>query len=270
MPARLDEMFTALSVDADGTPMPLAAEVRGRENRRGRTRAVVAGVALAAAFAGGAFLVQRPASPPAPLPVATMPLAIPDSVFLQPEEIRESRYPKDSEVAMLPSLCGADLDAAGRIGLRRQEHIVYRNLTTPMNRSFDAYVEQTVTVFEGDGAERYMEALRSAVASCPGETITDHLPRGPRSTPVPSAELRYRMLAPVGVGDDALLIEQIEPLIAQSTNREIKATDRIAAFRVGDTVVTMDFNATQITPVVDEANMERLIRAAHRRLVDWR
>ncbi|MBW6438066.1 hypothetical protein KZ829_30490 [Actinoplanes hulinensis] len=40
--------------------------------------------------------------------------------------------------------------------------------------------------------------------------------------------------------------------------------------RIADTLATMDFNATRITPVINEANMEHLIRAAHRRLVDWR
>ncbi|MBO3741986.1 hypothetical protein [Actinoplanes flavus] len=44
----------------------------------------------------------------------------------------------------------------------------------------------------------------------------------------------------------------------------------MAAFRVGDVVVTVDFDATQITPVSDEVSMERLIRAVHQRLVDWR
>ncbi|MEV0896923.1 hypothetical protein [Actinoplanes sp. NPDC049802] len=78
------------------------------------------------------------------------------------------------------------------------------------------------------------------------------------------------MLDPIGVGDEALLIEQTEPLIEQPKNREIRATDQLAVFRVGDTVVSMELNATPFTPVVDEPNMERLIRAAHRRLADWR
>lgn len=172
----------------------------------------------------------------------------PLQVFLSKGDLNDDVGPvaPSAERAPLPSFCGAGF--TDTVGVRRVLRAQVRPAGTPRTDAPAGVVRQAVTVHRAGGAERFMADLRAAVGGCPAED---------------SLQVAYRLIDPVGVGDDAIRIEE------RYTRGTAVFTQQISVVRVGDAVTVLWTSGYENESAVD-ATVVALTRAAHDNLANWR
>ncbi|GAB1688810.1 hypothetical protein [Krasilnikovia sp. M28-CT-15] len=289
----LKQRFAALADDADQVAVAPAGELRTRADRRARSRAVVATLALAVVVGGTAtggrwlFTAGGPAVPPQPAgstqvtappsnapepsltngtkpPDTTPPSSgtpvrsdVPDRAFLTLAETRaEEPYTVDTEDQM-PELCGARFPSDGAVQSRRTVLANYKGPHTPADNTPDGTVMQTITVYGGGGAQDFIREFQAAVRGCPKKVKGDVTIR-PRLLPAPS------------LGDEAVLVER--KVVVDVPPGEFGAGEhvwRTAVVRAGDAVTVLNIQGWEGASI-DPAETTTLTRQAAERLANWR
>jgi hypothetical protein len=140
---------------------------------------------------------------------------------------------------------------------------VSMNYFTSYHKSGSGYVpddrvENTVTVYRGDGASAFLDDLAAAVRACPSHTVDSH-----KYTFKPKGSLR--------LGDGSLLVESSTPAYLEDGSSAGGGTryTYIAAIRVGDAVTMLETNGWEAWGS-ERADVETLAKAAAKHLTDWR
>ncbi len=236
MPRDLKQMFDELGRETVTAFLVDPEIVRRVGTRRRRVRGAMAAAVAAASVVLVAVMLNAvlPAPRANPLPAApgttapasapTTPATIPDSALLPGDDI--DGQAEDVPDTVLPGLCGASAmitDPAALVAVRT------RHSTFELNQG-DQFPEGTVNsrimVFSNGGARQYMDVLRSALASCPGEVD----PWGTRL----SFAVRDELLP----GDDSITFfaaGRFEIYPEQFLDRE----DPYYAVRVGEAVLSL-------------------------------
>lgn len=188
MPTDLPSLFDRLRRETVTDFLASPDDLRRVADRRQRARrAVLAGLAAAAvvviAATAATVLPDRlshapvpPATrtptvaPSSPEPTATGSplLPVPDAAFLTAADtLTGGAVGQSFPDPVLPDLCGAVLTQPDEVVATR---VVWSDYRLAPDLYFTEGVTYTqITIFAGDAAQRYMEAVRSAVAACGGE-----------------------------------------------------------------------------------------------------
>ena len=183
-----------------------------------------------------------------------MPRSIPNSAFLQNADVNDDGGGVERQGDILPELCDS-YDRQDRIGVRRTRHYEFRAKGTPREYLYDGSLEQTITVYRGDGAEDFLDAARSAVADCPRQNDSE-----------------YRLGTAPKAGDEAIIIEHSHEQPASDDAEPgdvITVTDRTAIVRDGDTVTILNAQGWE-GGGVKAATMTALAKSAATRIAAWR
>lgn len=185
----------------------------------------------------------------------SIPKSVPDRVFLQAADTRADAGEDGERDDRLPSLCDAKFPSDARAGVTRTVHLTFRKAGSPPDHIPDGSLDETVTVYSGDGAQAFMSELRAAVEGCPKQTVQGR-------------QREYRSIDSIDVGEDSLLIEE-RYQYADGVNEKVSwLTDRISAFRTADTVTILNATGWEGNDVRGEVIAD-LTRAAHRRVQGW-
>lgn len=194
-------------------------------------------------------------------PARAIPRSIPARAFLSKKDLNDDTgvtTPSDGG-APLPSFCKATFASNDTVGVRRTLRALYRRPGTPVTNVPDGVLRQTITVHRADGAEEFMADLRAAVRGC--RTETDD--QGDRTA-------RYRLINPVGVGDDSVRIEEkTTGAAAPDSDEQAVYTQQISVVRVGDAVTIIWTGGYENDSAID-STVVALTRAAHRNVANWR
>jgi hypothetical protein len=291
MPTDLRDLYAALSADTDTTILDTAPSVRRRADRHAHIVVVAAcigaaiavgGIAIAANGALSGHKAPAPAGSPSPIesPVSPAPslspspstlpsqqvvpsanAPIPDSAFFTPPANRTRQQPAkpvDGRIEM-PSLCDVAYPSDDRVGRQRSRHIIFYRIGAGPTNIPDGTVDQTIAVYEPGGAEAFMGEIRAAVAAC----SSDRLDGG--------GTVKYRLLTPKDVGDDAILVEQAwtPPPPSGSPPYPSASKALISVVRVSDVVTilyAMGWEDIDADRSVTEDYTDRAIRAIEK----WR
>lgn len=155
----------------------------------------------------------------------------------------------------LPDFCGADYAGDDDLGVRATQRMYYRSADAPADSTPKSVLYEDVMVFRGDGAERFMDDLRAAVAGCRSDEPD-----------------RNRSLGPVGAGDESLLVERSNPAMTgegEPVGNGSRHTIYFAAVRQGDAIAFLSDNGWE-TASADQADTTHLTERAAARLKSWR
>ncbi|MEV0127915.1 hypothetical protein AB0H83_05535 [Dactylosporangium sp. NPDC050688] len=183
---------------------------------------------------------------------------IPDRAFLQRADTNRADAPYQvSSDGALPALCGAKDASDALIKERRTFHVIYSKTPTSSDFSPDGTFDETITTYQSDGAERFMQQLRAAVTACPSQTRD-----GVTST--------HRLLTPTKNGDEAILFEIRYP----ARDGEGKPTGSehvklVSAVRVGNVAMVLVENPWEGGRPADRGVVDQFTRAALTRLRSW-
>jgi len=173
-----------------------------------------------------------PSSTPATTPPATSadptgraaPKSIPNSAFLQVADTNGQEPVVDAESEdVLPALCEARFASDDDADLRRTRRVTYWKASGREGYVPDGTFRQTVTVYQPDGASRFLDEVRGAVEACPED-----------------GDRQYRMLSAPEHGDESLTFEMRYPTV----DVEGKATGGsdvriVSVVRIGDIVTVL-------------------------------
>jgi hypothetical protein len=122
----------------------------------------------------------------------------------------------------------------------------------------DDLVENTVTVYRGDGASAFLDDLAAAVRACPSNTVN-------------SRRYTFKSKGSLRLGDGSLLVELSTPAYLEDGSSAGGGTHYtyIAAIRVGDAVTMVETKGWEAYGS-ERANVETLAKAAAKHLTDWR
>ncbi|WP_250037923.1 hypothetical protein [Paractinoplanes maris] len=202
--------------------------------------------------------VRPPTSEPAVVAEA-IPEKVPDQVLLAQTDANATvtEMPKPFGV---PEFCAAATFASQKqLGVSASRVSRYRKPDTPPENIPDDGVYNTVGVYRGDGAEDYLTDLRRATDVCATSRV-----RG--------LDARFGLLAPLGVGDESVLIERsYEDVDAEG--RPVKngrwLNTYVAAVRIGDAVTLIDCRGYENLSS-DVTTARTLGTALAKRLDAWR
>ncbi|MET8089115.1 hypothetical protein [Micromonospora sp. NPDC005220] len=160
------------------------------------------------------------------------PTSIPDRAFFALASNNQIGIaPKFRDVAVLPSLCGADIGAEPGVQ-RRTRLLVYKLPQSPGGEGYvpDGSYTHSITIYQAGRADDVLEELRRAVRDCPEQ-------KPPGDTPGRS---RQRLLPDSGFGDESVLFEMRNA--GQDVNGDPTGTDivrLVRAIRIGDVVTIL-------------------------------
>lgn len=299
MPNDLERAFATLAADADHTRTTPATEIRRAADRRALHRSIagvavvalaVTGIAVGATFAladGPDHTPVTPAhtatatpsapasptptpstltSPPLPLtstsvpapPPPTIPKSIPTSAFLRASDVLDGDAPTRGDAPDLPSFCGHRF-AGGQTGIRAAVKILYHSRGGIPDSVPAGTVDETITVYRGNGADRFMAELRAAVKSCPQQKIG-------------TLSWQYRSVGAAGAGDESLVIDLSTPSYSEDGEPVGDGSRQhryLGAVRVGDTVALVD-NRGWENFTANQQDAGTFVRNAAKRLSAWR
>jgi hypothetical protein len=198
-------------------------------------------------------------APPSSLPASPkIPSSIPARAFVQASDAPGEGAEPERQGAGdhdLPDFCGEDYTRGDDLGIRATQLMLYRSADAPPDSTPKSALFEDVLVFRGDGAEKFMDDLRDAVAGCPSEEPD-----------------RNTSLGPVGAGDESLLIERSNPAM---TDEGVPADDGalhkiyFAAVRKGDAVAFLCDTGWE-SGSADRADTTHLAERPGTRLANWR
>jgi hypothetical protein len=198
----------------------------------------------------GGSPATRTAGPP------VVPKSVPDRAFLRGQDTNGGKLQRLSTENRVPiTFCGAapDYDSEDDVAVRGAAEILYqdgREDYTPLSA-----VDQMITVYRGDGAERFLDEFRAMVKKCPANALTTH-----------------RSLGSAGLGDESVLVRSSSPATGDDGEPSGDGTTTEAyhaVVRVGDTVLAVSNTGYESQSVEREA-AEALFGRAVQRLTDWR
>ena len=122
----------------------------------------------------------------------------------------------------------------------------------------DDILENTVTVYRGDGASAFLDDLAAAVRACPSNTVDSH-------------KYTFRSKGSLGLGDGSLLVELSTPAYLEDGSSAGGGTryTYIAAIWVADAVTMVETKGYE-SYGSERAHVETLAKAAAKHLADWR
>ncbi len=204
-----------------------------------------------------------PTSAPPATARSSEPPSIPDSVparaFLSAAEVNATETPeRRTDRDMLPELCGADF-ATGSIGVRSNRYAAYHREGDPADYTPLATVDQTVTVYRAEGAQTFVDEVRSAVERCRTQTRGQDV-------------YQHRLLDAVRVGDESVLVEVSAP--QRGDDGELskdggRQRAYCAVVRVRDTVTVLWVRGWE-SQSPERAGVDSFTRKAVQRLQAWR
>jgi hypothetical protein len=206
-----------------------------------------------------------PASPSptgdAPSPAtnaAAIPGSVPAAAFLRGSDAEAGGSPELLDEAVSPpAFCGATFASRGDIGIRRSSQLLWRHRADPEGSTPAGTVTETVTVYRGRGATRFVTDLRAAVAGC-------------RSQKIGTISHTYKALGSVVSGRDSVLIEDSTPAFAEDgTPVSGRRYVYWAAVRAGDAVALVE-NEGWEDASADRTESVLFARRAGDRLAAWR
>ncbi|HEU4421654.1 MAG TPA: hypothetical protein VFR67_03825 [Pilimelia sp.] len=292
----IERMYASLAQEVDTVMLAAPDVLRRRGDRRTRLRIAATAAAVAALVGGvavgGQWVVKAdgaplppPSSgtgtpvpspttsasvtPPSPVPTATgatvppavpkpPPKVIPASAFLQVGDLNgdvppESR-PSDN---MLLTLCDAKYASDASIQARKTMHLTYWARRAEVGTVPDGTFDQTITTYRSDGAQRFMQELRSAVTVCPTE------PRG-------NVTARNRVLPDSTRGDESFLIEQRYPM-RDAEGKPVGGDEvrLVSVVRVGAVVMVLYEQGWEAGWTADRQVVDTFTTKAMSRLQTW-
>lgn len=195
-------------------------------------------------------LVSPSSAPP-------IPLSVPDAAFLQAADTYGGTVAAAEREDMLPALCGPSFPSDAQLGVRRTVSMQFWTKPDHEGEIPAGTLKQTLAVYKGDGAKRFVTELRAAVTGCP--------------TRKQGADThRHTLLQAAPRGDEALLIEVRYPardLPGDLTGEE--ETRLVSVVRSADTVMVL-YETGWEGGSTDPADMNRFTDAALTRLRAWR
>jgi hypothetical protein len=284
----LENGWTHLISEVDGTGLAAAAEVRHAADKRAQRRVAVVAVAVAvalvatgvAAFGRPAPLPPGPTHPPSPTSTETAPSPtssatppaaptspptstppeisfVPNSALLAlPSDLRRDfsvfrSAPADRQV---PALCHDPLAPDPTMIARKSRSISFAGRNEPESWGPLGILTETISVHRGSGAVDAMRRLRTELARCDERDDGDSkvafaTERAPRS------------------GDDAVLI--VETVFPPENTLPGPWKDRVAVIRIGDVVVVITVEGWE-GAAVDRADVDLFVRLAAKAIDDWR
>jgi hypothetical protein len=213
-------------------------------------------VVPASPSSSGALPSSLPSSPPAG--AAAIPAAVPAAAFLRASDAGNGGTPELlDDPAVPPSFCGAAFASSSGIGIRRSSQLLWRHRDDPEGSTPAGTLTETVTVYRGDGATRFLTEVRKAVAGC-------------RSQKVGSITHMYKALGAAASGRDSVLIEDSTPAFAEDgTPVSGRRFVYWAAVRAGDSVALVR-NEGWEDASADRTEAAFFARKAGDRLAAWR
>ncbi|BCY10308.1 hypothetical protein [Actinoplanes sp. L3-i22] len=254
MSSEWDEAFAALARDAGRARLAGAAEVRRRAGRRSAVRGAAGVVGVAVLVAGvsvGARLVLAdgerglPVAPPSVSATAVRPLptSIPAVALLTAEDAhaKPGEFERLGAALPPPVLCDrADYPSESQAAVRASVRTVAR-MSSHAGLAPDDAVVNTVSVYRGDGAVRFLAEVRAAAQVCE----------------------RYRVVRSPGYGDDSVVLGTVK-----GDGDSMRKTYLIVV-RVGDAVTLVESDG--YLPLASYLpTVQSLAKKAGQRLVAWR
>jgi hypothetical protein len=109
-----------------------------------------------------------PSGPPAPTTSQPPPPLIPDRAFVSgADTFAGNGTPEDRVDPVLPHLCGAVFAGSEDLVSTRGVQSYYQ--VDPADQFLEGTIDLQIWLFSGDGATRFMDSVRAAVAQCPTE-----------------------------------------------------------------------------------------------------
>jgi hypothetical protein len=188
-----------------------------------------------------------------------MPYEVPYQVLLQADDANATVT--EFRPLGVPEFCPASTFASQKqLGVSASRVSRYRKPDNPPPKGIpDDGVYNTVGVYRGDGAEDYLADLRRAAEVC-------------GTSQVRGLDARFGLLAPLGVGDESVLIERSY----EEVDAEGKPLDNgrwrntyIAAVRIGDAVTLIDCRGYE-NAASEVSTARTLGQALAKRLKAWR
>jgi hypothetical protein len=206
-------------------------------------------------------------SPPLPLtstsvpapPPPSIPKSIPASAFLRASDVLDGDAPIRGDAPELPSFCGQKFPSAGQRGIRAAVKILYHSRGSAPDTVPAGTVDETITVYRGNGADRFMSELRTAVKSC-------------RQQKIGTLTWQYRSLGTAGAGAESLVIDLSTPSYSEDgepVNDGSRQHQYLGAVRIGDTVALIDHRGWENFSA-DHDDTVTFVRNAAKRLSAWR
>jgi hypothetical protein len=194
---------------------------------------------------------SAPSAPSAPASAAqpsapAIPKSIPARAFLTAKDLGTEEGPETTTELMLPPLCPGGLPSDAQIGVRR----TVRGMFVAPDK-INGVVHHTVTVYQGDGARKFLTELKAKVKACPKHG--DHT---------------FELAEPAQEVDDAF---QFRSTRKSSVAEEMggPTTGEVSVFRVGDAVAIVTMNGWEDASI-RTTDVLRLNTAARRNLDAWR
>ncbi len=200
-----------------------------------------------------------PAVPSSPAtPAAAVPTSVPAAAFLRGSDVQDGGPPEMLDEAVgTPAFCGAAFASAADIGIRRSAQVLWRHRDDPEGSTPAGTVTETVTVYRGGGATRFLADLRAAVAGC-------------RAQKIGTISHTYKTLGTVASGGDSVLVEDSTPAFAEDgTPVPGRRSAYWAAVRAGDSVALVKSEGWEDASA-DRTETAFFARKAGDRLAAWR
>ncbi|MBB2944101.1 hypothetical protein FB565_003830 [Actinoplanes lutulentus] len=198
-----------------------------------------------------------PASPSSPGTPA-IPKSVPARALLTKADSNTGEFTRHDEPRTPPRFCAdASYPSEEAIGVRASVTLLYRSPELSAEYTPEDEVHDTVTVYRGDGAERFMDDLRDNVRLCPTGKLGD-------------LDATFRGLGSLDLGDESLLVERSTAgYNDDGTPSKGKRPTYIAAVRVGDSVTLLETLGYESAPS-DRDDVESLTATATVNLAGWR
>jgi hypothetical protein len=203
---------------------------------------------------------SQPPKTPSRTPSSTprqLPSTIPASAFLQVADVNGDEKPYDQPSDdMLPPLCGARYGSDDLIQVRRSMHVTYWKQRAQAQVP-DGTFAQTITAYRADGADRFMQQLRSAVTACPSQKLD-------------GITYRNRLLSASAYGDESILVERRYPTPDyDDTPTGTDDVRLVSVVRIGSVVMVLHEQGWEAGWSADRAVVDGFTRIAVTRLRSW-
>jgi hypothetical protein len=208
----MSSAYTAVRVVITIAVLAVAAACSSTQDSPG-TAAAPSVTTPSAATASASPSVLASSAPP-------IPPSVPDNAFLQSADTHGGTFVAVGREDMLPALCGPAFPSDAQLGVRRTVSMRFWTKAAHEGEIPAGTLEETLAVYKGDGAARFVAELRAAVTGCPtskqGADTYRHtlLPAAPRGDESLLIEVRYPardLPGDLTGGEETRLVSTVRP-----------------------------------------------------------